>query len=137
MVQFEDGSVMAQLGLPNMKIPISYALSYPKRLKNTANRLDFSACRSLTFEQPDTDKFRNLAFAFEAISRGGNMPCILNAANEIAVDAFLKGKVGFLQMSDIIEQTIANTSFVANPAYEDYVMTDAAARRIATQCFTS
>ena len=133
MVQFEDGSIMAQLGLPDMKIPISYALSYPRRLKNAANRIDFFACRTLTFEQPDTDRFPNLSFAFTAINRGGNMPCILNAANEIAVDAFLKGKTGFLQMSDVIEQTMAKTSFIANPAYEDYVQTDAEARVIASQ----
>ena len=133
MVQFEDGSIIAQLGLPNMKLPISYALSYPQRLKSAANRLDFFSCRSLTFEQPDTDRFRNLTFAFEAINLGGNMPCILNAANEIAVDAFLKGETGFLQMSDIIEQTMTKTPFIAKPTYEDYVQTDAEARRIAQQ----
>jgi len=135
MVQFEDGSIIAQLGLPDMKIPISYAFSYPRRLKNAAPRIDFFSGRSLTFEQPDNDRFRNLAFAFAAINRGGNMPCILNAANEIAVEAFLKGKTGFLQMSDIIEQTMAKTSFIANPAYDDYVLTDAEARKIARQFF--
>ena len=133
MVQFEDGSIIAQLGLPNMKIPISYALSYPRRLKNTVKRLDFSSCRSFTFEQPDTDRFRNLAFAFAAIKQGGNMPCILNAANEIAVNAFLKGEAGFLQMSDIIEKTMTKTPFIANPTYEDYVQTDAEARVVAKQ----
>ena len=137
MVQFEDGSIIAQMGLPDMKIPISYALSYPQRLKNTASRIDFFACRSLTFEPPDMDRFRNLAFAFAAINRGGNMPCILNAANEIAVDAFLKGKTGFLQMSDIIEQTMQKTAFIADPVYDDYVQTDTEARRIASQAITN
>ena len=136
MVQFEDGSIMAQLGLPNMKLPISYAFSYPQRLKSASQRLDFFSCRSLTFEQPDTDRFRNIVFAFEAIYRSGNMPCILNAANEVAVDAFLQGECGFLQMSDLIEQTMAKTSFIANPTYEDYVQTDAEARRIAQQYLT-
>ncbi len=133
MVQFEDGAILAQLGLPDMKLPISYAFSYPQRLKNDAPRLDFTTCRSLTFEKPDTDRFRNLAFAFEAIDRGGNMPCILNAANEIAVEAFLQGKTGFLQMSDIIEQTMTKASFLAIPAYTDYIQTDAEARRLANQ----
>ena len=133
MVQFEDGAIMAQLGLPDMKLPIAYAFSYPQRLHHVAKRLDFFTYRSLTFEQPDTDRFRNINFAYEAIKRGGNMPCILNAANEIAVDAFLKGKTGFLQMSDVIEQTMAKTSFITQPSYEDYVQTDAEARRIATE----
>ena len=133
MVQFEDGSILAQLGIPDMKLPIAYAFSYPQRLKSSVARLDFSVCRSLTFEKPDTDRFRNLAFAFESINRGGNMPCILNAANEVAVDAFLTGKTGFLQMSDIIEQTMAKTAFIAKPSYPDYVQTDAEARLIAAQ----
>ena len=133
MVQFEDGAIIAQLGKPDMKLPIAYAFSYPQRLKSAAARLDFSACRSLTFEKPDTHRFRNLTFAFEAINKGGNMPCILNAANEIAVEAFLQGKTAFLQMSDIIEQTMAKTPFIANPSYTDYVQTDAEARRIAIQ----
>ena len=133
MVQFEDGAIMAQLGIPDMKLPISYALSYPKRLKSMSERFDFFSCRSFTFEKPDTDKFRNLAFAFEAVDKGGNMPCILNAANEIAVEAFLQDKTGFLQMSDIIERTMAKASFIARPTYDDYVRTDAEARRIAQQ----
>ena len=132
MVQFADGAIMAQLGLPDMKLPIAYAFSYPQRLHSAARRLDFFACRSLTFEQPDTDRFRNLTFAFEAVKQGGNMPCILNAANEIAVDAFLKGQTGFLQMSDIIEQTMTKTTFIAKPTYDDYVQTDAEARKIAS-----
>ena len=131
MVQFEDGTVMAQLGIPDMKLPIAYAFSYPQRLKNALPRLDFSAYRSLAFEKPDANKFRNLTFAFEAIRRGGNMPCILNAANEVAVDAFLQGKTGFLQMSDVIEQTMVKTSFITKPSYTDYVQTDAEARQIA------
>ncbi|MDR2917421.1 MAG: 1-deoxy-D-xylulose-5-phosphate reductoisomerase [Tannerella sp.] len=136
MVQFNDGAIMAQLGIPDMKLPISYAFSYPERLKSLSKRLDFFSCRSFTFEKPDTDKFRNLAFAFDAINKGGNMPCTLNAANEIAVDAFLKGKTGFLQMSDIIEQTMAKVSFIAKPSYEDYVYTDTEARHIAGQLIT-
>ena len=133
MVQFEDGSILAQLGIPDMKLPIAYAFSYPQRLKSAAPRIDFSACRSLTFEKPDTDRFRNLAFAFEAINRGGNMPCILNAANEVAVEAFLNRKTGFLHMSDIIEQTMAKTAYIAKPSYPDYVQTDTEARLIAAQ----
>ena len=135
MVQFEDGAIMAQLGLPDMKLPIRYAFSYPQRLKSAAPRIDFSTCRSLTFAKPDTDCFRNLAFAFEAVKRGGNMPCILNAANEVAVEAFLLEKTGFLQMSDIIEQTMTKTAFIAKPSYTDYVQTDAEARKIAAQFF--
>lgn len=131
MVQFEDGAVMAQLGTPDMKLPISYAFSFPKRLKGATERLNFFTGPPFTFEQPDTDKFRNLAFAFDAMNRGGNMPCILNAANEIAVDAFLHDQIGFLQMSDIIEQTMAKALFVAQPSYDDYIQTDAQARQIA------
>jgi len=133
MVQFEDGAIMAQLSMPDMKLPIAYAFAYPCRLKNAAPRLDFSVVRSLTFEKPDTGKFRNLSFAFEAINRGGNMPCILNAANEVAVDAFLQGKAGFLQMSDIIEQTVSKTAFIEKPTYDDYVQTDREARYVAAQ----
>lgn len=131
MVQFEDGAVIAQLGIPDMKLPIAYAFSYPARLKSTAPRLDFKQYATLTFEAPDTDRFRNLAFAFDAVRRGGNMPCILNAANEVVVAAFLEDRIGFLRMSDVIEQTMAKASFIAAPAYEDYVATDAEARRIA------
>lgn len=133
MVQFEDGAVMAQLGVPDMKLPISYAFSYPERLKSPSERLDFFSCRAFTFERPDMEKFRNLAFAFEAVRKGGNMPCTLNAANEVVVAAFLQGQTGFLQMSDIIEQTMAKTSFITNPVYEDYVRTDTEARRIAKE----
>ncbi|HCC51574.1 MAG TPA: 1-deoxy-D-xylulose-5-phosphate reductoisomerase [Porphyromonadaceae bacterium] len=133
MVQFEDGAVMAQLGVPDMKLPISYAFSYPERLKSPSERLDFFSCRAFTFEKPDMENFRNLAFAFEAVRKGGNMPCTLNAANEVVVAAFLQGQTGFLQMSDIIEQTMAKTSFITNPVYEDYVRTDTEARRIAKE----
>ncbi|MDR0699778.1 MAG: 1-deoxy-D-xylulose-5-phosphate reductoisomerase [Tannerella sp.] len=136
MVQFEDGAIMAQLGIPDMKLPISYAFSYPKRLKSPSGRLDFFTCQSLTFERPDMGKFRNLAFAFEAIRKGGNMPCILNAANEIVVSAFLRGQTSFLRMSDIIEQTMEKAPFIANPVYEDYVRTDTEARRIAEELIT-
>ena len=133
MVQFEDGAVLAQLGLPDMKLPIAYALSYPKRLKTAAPRLDFRQYASLTFEEPDMERFRNLAYAFEAIRKGGNMPCILNAANEIAVSAFLEDRAGFLQMSDVIARTMEKAIFVARPTYDDYVQTDVEARRIAAE----
>lgn len=135
MVQFEDGSVKAQLGVPSMKLPIAYAFSYPRRLKSTLPRLDFAQYSQLTFEEPDMKRFRNLAFAYEAIGRGGNMPCILNAANEVVVAAFLREQIGFLQMSDVIERTMEKASFMLNPAYEDYVATDAEARRIAAELF--
>lgn len=131
MVQFEDSSIIAQLGLPDMRLPIQYAMGYPERLKSDFKRLDIFELGKMTFEKPDFEKFRNLAFAYDAANTGGNMPCILNAANEIVVAAFLKDKIGFLQMSDIIEQTMQKTTFVAKPSYEDYVETDAEARRIA------
>ena len=133
MVQFQDGAIMAQLGTPDMKLPIAYALSYPERLPNRSERLDFNRYTSLTFEEADTKRFRNLAYAIEAIHQGGNMPCILNAANEVAVDAFLHDEIGFLQMSDLIEQTMTKATFIANPTYEDYVSTDKEAREIAIQ----
>lgn len=133
MVQFEDGAVIAQLGLPDMKLPISYAFSYPKRLFSKMPRLDFAQLGALTFEEPDTNRFRNLAFAFEAIRKGGNMPCILNAANEIAVSAFLQEKTGFLEMSDLIEKVMEKATFVSAPGYEDYVASDAEARRLALE----
>ena len=128
MVQFADGSIKAQLGLPDMKLPIQYAFTYPDRVKTNFPRLDFNICSQFTFEQPDMERFRNLAFAYYAMERGGNMPCILNAANEIVVAEFLKDKIGFMQMSDIIENIMAKAEFVAKPAYEDYVMTDAMVR---------
>ena len=131
MVQFEDGSIKAQMGLPDMKLPIQYAFGYPYRLKNNYPRLDFSTCKDMTFEKPDLEVFRNLAFAYDAMKKGGNAPCILNAANEIVVEAFLKERIGFLEMSDIIEQTMNRVAFIAKPTYEDYVATDREARNIA------
>lgn len=133
MVQFEDSSIIAQLGLPDMHLPIQYALGYPNRLKSNFERLDFFKLQTMTFEKPDTGRFRNLAIAFEAARTKGNMPCIMNAANEIAVAEFLKGNVGFLEMSDIIEKTMQKASFVKNPTYDDYVRTDMEARQIAQE----
>lgn len=133
MVQFADGSVKAQLGTPDMRLPIQYAFSYPYRLPLTTERLDFSKLSSLTFEQPDLVRFRNLALSFEALERRGNMPCILNAANEVCVAAFLNERIGFLQMSDIIERTMQKVDFIKVPTYEDYVATDAVARRVAEE----
>ena len=130
MVQFADGSIKAQLGLPDMKLPIQYAFTYPDRLKTNFPRLDFNICTQFTFEQPDTERFRNLAFAYYAMEKGGNMPCILNAANEIVVAEFLKDKIGFLQMSDIIEEVMSKAHFVAKPTYDDYVATDDAVRAL-------
>ena len=135
MVQFEDGAVIAQLGIPDMKLPIAYAFSFPTRMRSMAPRLDFNQYSTLTFEEPDMERFRNLAFAFEAARQGGNMPCILNAANEVVVAAFLQDRICFLQMSDVIEQTMRKASFIVNPSYEDYVATDAEARRLAAELF--
>jgi len=133
MVQFEDSSIIAQLGLPDMHLPIQYALAYPKRLKNNFERLDFFKLKEMTFEKPDTNRFRNLTFAFEAARVKGNMACIMNAANEVAVTAFLKDQIGFLEMSDVIEQTMQKASYIQSPSYEDYVQTDMEARYIATE----
>lgn len=133
MVQFEDGAVIAQLGIPDMKLPIAYAFSFPKRLKSMAPRLDFNQYNTLTFEEPDMKRFRNLAFAFEAARRGGNVPCVLNAANEVVVAAFLRDEIGFLRMSDVIEETMGRVAFLEKPTYEDYVRTDAEARRVAAE----
>lgn len=133
MVEYMDGAVKAQLGVPDMRLPIQYAFSYPKRESLSGERLDFMKCNTLTFEAPDTKRFRNLAFAYEAMNRGGNMACILNAANEVVVAAFLKGQISFLGMSDVIEKTMNRVSFISNPTYNDYVETDARARRIAAE----
>ena len=130
-VQFEDGSMKAQMGLPDMKLPIQFALSYPDRLKSIFPRFDFINYPALTFEKPDTETFRNLALAFEALKRGGNMPCVLNAANEVAVAEFLKDKVGFLEMSEIVERCLDKISFIKSPSYEDYVSTDKETRIMA------
>jgi 1-deoxy-D-xylulose-5-phosphate reductoisomerase len=124
MVQFEDGSVKAQMGLPDMKLPIQYAFSYPTRLKNDFKRLNFGDYPNLTFEKPDIKTFRNLAIAFEALDRGGNMPCIINAANEIAVKGFLDNHIGFLAMSTLIETCMEKISFTAQPGLDDYLNTD-------------
>ncbi len=131
MVQYEDGAVKAQLGVPDMRLPIQYAFSYPQRIKASFDRLDFSQMKALTFEQPDTDRFRCLALAYEALNRGGNMACIVNAANEVVVSAFLHDRISFLQMSEVIEQTMGKVTFIQTPSYEDYVATDAEARCVA------
>jgi len=131
MVQYEDGAVKAQLGMPDMRLPIQYAFSYPQRIKASFDRLDFSTMKELTFEQPDTTRFRCLALAYEALNQGGNMACIVNAANEIVVSAFLRDRISFLRMSEVIEQTMGKVPFIQTPTYEDYVATDAEARRIA------
>lgn len=124
MVQFQDGSIKAQLGLPDMKLPIQFALSYPRRLPADFPRMNFADYPQLTFEQPDMQTFRNLALAFEALNKGGNMPCILNAANEIAVSEFLKERIGFLEMSDVVETCLLKMPYITSPCYEDYVETD-------------
>jgi 1-deoxy-D-xylulose-5-phosphate reductoisomerase len=130
-VQFVDGSVKAQLGTPDMRMPIQYALTYPERWQSDVPRLDLFATQNLTFEEPDLQRFPNLALAYEAINRGGNMPCVLNAANEVVNQAFRDGKCGFLQMSDVIANTMERTTFIAEPSYEDYVQTDKEARTLA------
>lgn len=124
MVQFTDGSIKAQLGLPDMKLPIQYAFTYPDRVQTNFPRLDFSLFPQFTFEKPDLERFRNLAFAYYAIEKGGNMPCILNAANEIAVATFLEEKISFLQMSDLMEEAMVKMPFIPNPKVEDYFQTD-------------
>jgi len=132
IVQFADGSMKAQMGLPDMKLPIQYAIGYPNRMKSDFPRFSFFNYPQLTFEQADTKTFRNLALAFEAMNKGGNSPCVLNAANEIAVAAFLKDKIGFLEMSDVVENCLQTIAFIAKPSYDDYVATDNESRRIAT-----
>ena len=137
LVQFEDGSIKAQLGLPDMRIPIQFALSYPHRFKSDFVRFDFMNYPQLTFEKPDMKTFRNLQLAFDALAKGGNAPCILNAANEIAVAAFLNREVGFLEMSDLIEETLVKATFISHPSLEDYVETDREARVITEQLIKS
>lgn len=132
-VQFQDGAVKAQLGVPDMRLPIQYAFSYPKRLTLSGERLNLFATQKLEFFEPDLQKFRCLALAFEAIQRGGNMPCIVNAANEIVNRGFLEDKCSFLQMSDIIAETMVQCTYDSNPTYDTYVATDAEARRIAME----
>jgi 1-deoxy-D-xylulose-5-phosphate reductoisomerase len=133
VVQFTDGSMKAQMGLPDMKLPIQYALAYPQRIKSDFPRFNFLNYPQLTFEQADTETFRNLALAFEAMNKSGNAPCVLNAANEIAVQAFLKDTIGFLEMSDLIEKCLEQVDFIEKPSYDDYVETDKETRRIAQQ----
>ena len=133
MVQFQDGNVKAQLGVPDMRLPIQYALTYPERVHSDIPRLDFSVCSNLTFEKPDIKTFRNLGLAYEAMNRGGNAPCVLNAANEVMVAAFLRGEISFTAMSDVIEKTLDKVSFIGQPTLEDYIATDREGRRIAEQ----
>ncbi len=133
MVQFVDGSIKAQMGLPDMKLPIQYALTYPERIKTGFPRFDFMDYHSLTFEKPDLTTFKNLALSFEALKKGGNQPCILNAANEIAVSKFLEDQVGFLEMSDVVESCLSKISYVPTPNFDDYVETDKETRILATE----
>ena len=133
MVQFADGAVKAQLGMPDMRLPIQYAFAYPNRLENSYSRLDFFDLANLSFERPDLNKFRNLGFAYEALKRGGNMACIINASNEVVVSAFLQGKIGFLQMSDVIEFAMNKVPFIEKPTYEDYVATDSETRKLVAE----
>lgn len=133
MVQFEDGSMKAQMGLPDMRVPIQFAIGYPNRLKSNFPRMDFAQFPSLTFEKPDYETFRNLGFAFEALEVGGNMACIVNAANEIAVASFLRDEIGFLEMSDLIEDCMKKVTFVRTPTLEDYIETDKETRRLALE----
>jgi len=130
LVQFQDGSIKAQMGVPDMKLPIQYALTYPARFENNFERFNFMDYPTLSFEKADMEKFRNLALAYESLRAGGNRGCVLNAANEVVVEAFLKDQVGFLEMSDIIEQTLDQVEFIAAPTLDDYLETDRIARII-------
>ena len=136
-VQFADGAVKAQLGVPDMRVPIQLAFSFPERLHSDFDRLDWFTMHDLTFERPDTERFRCLALAYESLQQGGNMPCIVNAANEIVNRAFLEGRCRFLEMADIIELTMQRATFIKQPSYEDYLETDKEARRIAAQLLQS
>lgn len=131
MVQFEDGSIKAQMGLPDMKLPIQYALAFPKRMKNDFPRYDFRKVSALNFEEPDVKTFRNLVLATEALNKGGNLPCVMNAANEIAVYAFLRNRINFLDMTDVIEKTMQHISFIEKPTLEEYFESDGEARNFA------
>ncbi|MBN9297797.1 MAG: 1-deoxy-D-xylulose-5-phosphate reductoisomerase [Filimonas sp.] len=131
MVQFEDGSIKAQMGLPDMKLPIQYALAFPQRIPNQFPRFDFKKISTLTFEEPDTKTFRNLSLAIDALYKGGNTPCVLNAANEIAVFAFLRNRIGFLDITEVIERTLNKVQYIANPTLEEYFDTDGEARNYA------
>jgi 1-deoxy-D-xylulose-5-phosphate reductoisomerase len=131
MVQFEDGSIKAQLGMPDMKLPIQYALAFPQRIHNNFPRFDFKKMNTLTFEEPDIRTFRNLALSIDALNKGGNLPCVMNAANEIAVYAFLKNRIGFLEMTDLIEKTMDHVSFIEKPTLDEYIESDGEARSFA------
>ena len=133
IVQFEDGSMKAQMGLPDMKLPIQYALGFPHRIPSSFPRFDFADYAQLTFEAPDMETFRNLSLAYKAMQKGGNMPCLLNAANEIVVDAFLKDKIGFVEMPDVIESCMEKSTFVTNPTYDDLVASNEECRTIANE----
>ena len=131
MVQFEDGSIKAQMGMPDMKLPIQYALAFPQRIQNNFPRFDFKRMNTLTFEEPDIRTFRNLALSIDALNKGGNLPCVMNAANEIAVYAFLKNRIGFLEMTDLIEKTMEHVPFIEKPTLEEYFESDGEARSFA------
>ena len=131
MVQFKDNSIKAQMGLPDMKLPIQYAMAYPRRIPNDFPRFNFSKSATLSFDPPDYKTFRNLGLAISALHKGGNMPCILNAANELAVYGFLKNRLGFLDMTEVIEQTMAQVSFIENPTLQEYFDSDGEARNVA------
>ena len=131
IVQFEDGSMKAQMGLPDMKLPIQYALAFPNRLPNDSKRADFKKINVLGFEEPDTKTFRNLTLATLALEKGGNLPCVLNAANEIAVWAFLHNRIGFLDMTAVVEQTMDYVTYIEKPNLEEYFETDGEARNFA------
>lgn len=133
MVQYTDGCIKAQLGVPDMRLPIQYALTFPERIAADFGRVDFDVCRQLSFEKPDLTTFRNLQLAYDAMNRGGNMPCILNAANEVAVDAFLHEKCSFTAMSALIEKTMGQVDFIATPTLDDYMETDRVSRQLASQ----
>jgi 1-deoxy-D-xylulose-5-phosphate reductoisomerase len=133
MVQFEDGSIKAQMGLPDMRIPIQFALSYPDRFKSNFPRFNFAEYPAFTFEKPDMDTFRNLSFAYEALRKGGNLPCIMNAANEVAVAEFLQERIGFLEISDLIEKCMVKLPFISSPGFKDYIETDRETRIIAQE----
>jgi 1-deoxy-D-xylulose-5-phosphate reductoisomerase len=137
IVQFTDGSMKAQMGLPDMKLPIQYALAYPKRINNRFPRFDFLSYPQLTFEQPDKNTFRNLALAFLAMEKGGNMPCVVNAANEVVVAEFLKDRIGFLQMSDVIEKCMDKMSYLKKPSLHDFIETDKETRILAEELVTT
>jgi 1-deoxy-D-xylulose-5-phosphate reductoisomerase len=133
IVQFNDGSMKAQMGLPDMKLPIQYAMAYPNRINSEFKRFDFLDYPTLTFEQADAKTFRNLSLAYTAMERGGNAACVLNAANEVVVDAFLKDQIGFLEMSNVVENCLEKVTFVANPEYDDFVNSDVETRKLAKE----